>query len=148
VVDKICKEYNIRYCLDGGTELGAIREHDFIPWDDDMDICVLAEDYDAFVQVMKENLPEHYHIVEPYDTIPLFFDNVTRIYDDRWQFEGESGINPVYKNYQSPVGTDVFIYSGCPGSKIGQKLFNLKTENRKGEAVRFPLIVIQLFRFS
>lgn len=128
VVDKICRENNIRYCLDGGTELGAIREHDFIPWDDDMDICVLAEDYDSFLKAMQNNLPEHIHIIEPQDSSPYFFDNVTRIYDDRWQLEGEYSGNQVYKNYQSPVGTDVFIYSGCPSSKKMQKLFNIKNK--------------------
>ena len=128
VIDKICQENNLRYCLDGGTEIGAVREHDFIPWDDDMDICVLVEDYDTFVSVMKDNLPEHFHIVEPIDFSPYFYDNATRIFDDRLFIRKGTDVDLAYKNYQNHVGTDVFIYSGCPRSKLAQKLFDLKNK--------------------
>lgn len=128
VIDKICKDNNVRYCLDGGTEIGAIREKDFIPWDDDMDICVLVEDYDTFVKVMKDNLPQHFHIVEPIDLSPFFYDNITRIFDDRCLIREETDEDRAYKNCQNHVGTDVFIYSGCPKSKFAQELFDLKNK--------------------
>ena len=45
-LDKICKERGLRYYLAYGTLLGAVREHDFIPWDDDVDVYMPVEDYD------------------------------------------------------------------------------------------------------
>ena len=49
-IDKICREQNIRYSLCGGTMLGAIRHGGFIPWDDDIDICMPRPDYNRFVE--------------------------------------------------------------------------------------------------
>ena len=61
-VDRICKKYNIKYYADWGTFLGAIRHGGFIPWDDDLDICMKRDDYTRFRQVCDKELPKHYCI--------------------------------------------------------------------------------------
>lgn len=54
-VDAFCKNNGITYYLDSGTLLGALRHKGYIPWDDDMDICMPRPDYDRFIKLVKES---------------------------------------------------------------------------------------------
>ncbi|MDR1883660.1 MAG: LicD family protein [Prevotella sp.] len=56
-VDKICRKHDIAYWLDGGTCLGAVRHKGFIPWDDDIDIAVMRNDYKRLRNILKRELP-------------------------------------------------------------------------------------------
>ena len=57
-IDKICEKHELHYCIDYGTLLGAIRHRGFIPWDDDIDIMMMREDYEIFSKVANAELPE------------------------------------------------------------------------------------------
>lgn len=61
-IDRICKKYNIRYFAEWGTLIGAVRHSGFVPWDDDLDIGMLREDYERFKEVAKDELPGEFAI--------------------------------------------------------------------------------------
>lgn len=61
-IEKICTKYNIDYFADWGTLLSAIRHGGYIPWDDDLDICMKREDYIKFRQVADVELPKEFAI--------------------------------------------------------------------------------------
>lgn len=67
MIDEICRRNDIPYFLNGGSALGAVRHKGFIPWDDDLDIGMMLEDYKRFIEVLKKELPEDY-CFQCYDT--------------------------------------------------------------------------------
>lgn len=58
VFDDICQKHQLRYWLDGGTLIGAIRHNGFIPWDDDIDVAMLRDDLKIFLEIAAKELPE------------------------------------------------------------------------------------------
>lgn len=98
-IDRVCNENNIRYFAIGGTCLGAVRHHGFIPWDDDLDIAMPIEDYQKFIDIASDMLPNYLklftHKTAKHNCLPFFkvMDSRTTMTENRfaqWKdsFEG------------------------------------------------------------
>lgn len=64
-IKRVFELYNIKYMLSGGTLLGAIRHGGFIPWDDDIDLMMVRDEYSKFKEVFATELSDKYELVEP-----------------------------------------------------------------------------------
>lgn len=60
-----CEQHGLSYVLGGGTCLGAVRHHGFIPWDDDIDINMPRADHDRFVKIFAEEYGDRYWVHTP-----------------------------------------------------------------------------------
>lgn len=112
IVDKICRRHNIEYWIDGGTLLGAVRHGGFIPWDDDIDIGMMEEEFEKFKKVINE-LPEDLFFQTPEtENTP---NPTPKIIDYNSLY-----IEPLYdfnKNYQKGIFIDIFpkiLYPNAP----------------------------------
>ena len=71
VLDKIMEiagKNGISLWADYGTLLGAVRHKGYVPWDDDIDICLMREDYMKLLYLLRDNLPESYRVRSFYTT--------------------------------------------------------------------------------
>lgn len=60
-IHRVCVKNNIRYGLMAGSALGVVNYKGFIPWDDDMDVCVPREDWPRFIEAMKKDLSDSFY---------------------------------------------------------------------------------------
>lgn len=60
--DRICAELKIDYFVYGGTAIGAVRHHGFVPWDDDVDVAMFREDYERFMRAAPKVMGGEYAI--------------------------------------------------------------------------------------
>lgn len=109
-IAQICTRHNIKWFADCGTLIGAIRHEGFIPWDDDLDICMLREDWLRFFEYARYELPEKYKILTIADE-PEYGEIIGRVVNNS---AIDIGIENLDQNYGCPytVGIDIFPLDG------------------------------------
>ncbi|MCM1506134.1 MAG: LicD family protein [Ruminococcus flavefaciens] len=115
----ICRKYNLRYYMLGGTMLGAVRHKGFIPWDDDIDLGLPRKDYDKFLEVAPKHLSAHLKMVN-YHTDPNYHYYITRILDTETKvIEERIGNDNKFTN----ASIDIFPIDGTPNNIILRKIY-------------------------
>ena len=77
--DRVCRKNNIKYMLFAGSSLGAVRHQGFIPWDDDLDVALLREDYDRLMKLDPTEWNEAYYMQCEYsEHWPLHFSKLRK----------------------------------------------------------------------
>lgn len=117
----ICEKNNLRYFMLGGTLLGAIRHKGFIPWDDDVDVCMPREDYYKLLDIAQKEMDAPYYITsaELDDKYRYCFG---RIANSNIKIKNNSANIPRIED----AWIDIIPLDGMPEGKLKLKIHKLK----------------------
>lgn len=105
--NEFCRDNNLRYYIAGGTLLGAIRHKGFIPWDDDIDVCMPRPDYEKFINLYS-GMISSYKLKSDY--LKNFSAPFTKIIDCRTKVISQFNEGDVDTN----LWIDIFPIDGLP----------------------------------
>ncbi len=107
---EVCQRYNLRYWVCGGTLLGAVRHKGFIPWDDDIDVSMMREDYDRLQAVAAEAFQPPFFYQTAYTDKDYYRSH------GQLRMDGTAAIRPsdCFQPYHQGIFMDVFPIDGIP----------------------------------
>ena len=111
--DRICEDNDLTYSADWGTLLGAVRHGGFIPWDDDLDVCMPRADLMSFYDIIMD-YPE-LHCFNVYNTEDFGL-HATRLNLSK-DFTTDRDRLKDYYGFPFPVGIDIFAIDNVPKNK-------------------------------
>lgn len=118
-IDKICKENDIKYNLASGTLLGAIKYKSFIPWDDDIDIVLMRDQYMKLMKVL-ENGAGKYKLLSIYNCKDYYYSFAKLVNTQTTLIENSKKINDM------GVFIDIFPIDGYENKDIESQIKDIR----------------------
>ena len=97
-IHEVCHKIGVKYFLSYGSLIGAVRHKGFIPWDDDMDICMLRDDYEKLQDYMIAHPDERYELMSYKNNVNYVYpfmkvqDNHTYLVEEDVRIDSDMGI--------------------------------------------------------
>lgn len=106
---KVCNQNNIKLYLLGGSLIGAVRHGGYIPWDDDIDVCMSRPDYNKLLRITGGVISDKCRIIDPYRNKEYKGVVPVAVYENSFleskQFKDDENLK---------ISISIFVYDGAP----------------------------------
>jgi len=117
--DDFCKKHELMYYIQGGAAIGAIREHGFVPWDDDIDVLMPRPDYERFIKLWKQYGDEKRYVFCKTDRKVNYHHSCASLRDPNTTFICSYNQN---LDICHGLAFEIGPIDGCPNSKIARAI--------------------------
>lgn len=151
-IHNFCEKHGIKYCIMGGTALGAVRHGGFIPWDDDLDIFMPPADYEKFRRLfLQEGDHANYYLQE-------WGQSKGKVSSAKLRYNHSSYVEECFKDWDIHHGiyVDIFIMNDCPNTiasirkmvfwsrYLAFKSFSLRGYKKRGKIIELFFDVMKV----
>ena len=142
-ISDICDKNNLNYFLYAGTLLGAVKYKGFIPWDDDIDIVLLRDDYEKLLKLLEENENEDYKVLHVGNTKDYYYPYAKLVHKKTKVIENAKEIDElgayvdifpldgIADGYEKEINKMRFIWN------LAARRMRIKNSEYKSSTVRF-----------
>jgi len=121
-LDRVCRKYGLHFFMSDGSLLGVVRHHGFIPWDDDIDVNMLRDDYEKLMKLGPSVFKYPYFLQTPYTDKDAFFS-----YANLRNSNTTGLIYPFrYQNYNHGINIDIFPLDNCKLDDVEQRFNRIR----------------------
>ncbi len=124
-IHRICIKNDIKYIMDAGTLLGAIRHGKFIPWDDDIDIRILRSEYKKLCKALEKDMDRDKYFFQNFESDKHYVWQYSRILKQGTRYVR---LGKEHMQQRDGVYLDIFICDGVPNNNTLRIIHNSITK--------------------